>query len=219
MFRSNSSRHPPEVYHSQDFTESCGTILVDKVTRTICLLEERSTRFLVLPKGRRDTFESRQAAALRETREESGYACRLAAIELPTRTTAPGGNPDAPDRSRVVRGTGEPFTMLAIPRPAGRVKLVWYFLAETTREYDGRGLDGKAYFGPCQEVGEGERRYEAKWYDWREAEQVVTSEEDAEVVKRAGELMEQSWGWGVDEGEVEMVEWAGEDTMGGPGRG
>lgn len=162
MSRHNPPRRQPEVFHSQDLTESCGTVLVDHVTRSICLLHDRYTHQTVLPKGRRDTFESRQDAAVRETREETGYACQLATIDMLTRTTAPGGGTHAPHRPRAMRGAGEPISMIMIPHGGGQAKLVWYFLAETTREYYGRGPGDKDYYGPCQEVGAGEARYEVR---------------------------------------------------------
>lgn len=62
---------------AEDFVESSGTVLFSSAARRICLLNHRSLRQWILAKGRRNIGESRQAAALRETKEETGFECNL----------------------------------------------------------------------------------------------------------------------------------------------
>ena len=70
---------------SEQMVESAGTIFFHLSTHEVCLLHLVPRDEYILPKGRRNLGESRQEAALREAREETGYDCRLLPITMTSR--------------------------------------------------------------------------------------------------------------------------------------
>lgn len=74
---------------SDGFSLSSGTVAIDCDRGLVLLLYHRSKREYLLPKGRKNVGETLQAAAERESWEESGYSCRLLRHSLPTRAPQP----------------------------------------------------------------------------------------------------------------------------------
>ncbi|KAI8948071.1 NUDIX domain-containing protein [Xylaria longipes] len=168
------------LYPSDLFVEACGAIVLDMAAtphKKVCLLNLTRTGEWVLPKGRRNCHETRQEAARREVREESGYDIALLPLTLPTRAPSAAEPHDVKDVPRVYDGVVEPF-MLDV-RDLGKkgVKLVWWFVAEL----DQYGPGGK---------GQGEDQFRADWLDVRDALQRLTFQRDREVLLRAVELVE-----------------------------
>ena len=62
---------------SDDFVLSSGTVPLDISNRLVLLLYYRPKGEYMLPKGRKNVGETLEAAAVRETTEESGFECRL----------------------------------------------------------------------------------------------------------------------------------------------
>ena len=62
---------------SDDFVLSSGTVPLDISKGLVLLLYYRPKREYMLPKGRKNVGETLEAAAVRETTEESGFECRL----------------------------------------------------------------------------------------------------------------------------------------------
>lgn len=96
-----ASRFETTQYPCASFTESAGTVLFDPQTHQICLLRFQDE--YILPKGRRNIGETRPEAAVRETREETGFACGLLPVRMETRQPEAGDGIDAADEVKVVR--------------------------------------------------------------------------------------------------------------------
>ncbi|KAI1814560.1 NUDIX domain-containing protein [Poronia punctata] len=175
------SRWKSTLYASDQFVEACGAIVFDISSSTgskkVCLLYHAGENEWLLPKGRRNCNESRQAAVVREVREETGYEIKLRPLTLVTRAPAETEAADVVDAPRVYDNLTEPF-MLDV-RDLGKdkgVKLVWWFIAE--REPDGM-------------VGEGEAQFKATFVKIDCAVERLTFQKDRDVMRRAIELMEE----------------------------
>ncbi|KAI0451255.1 NUDIX domain-containing protein [Xylaria acuta] len=174
------SRWKSTLYPSDLFVEACGAVVFDMAAtpnKKVCLLNLTRTGEWVLPKGRRNCHETRQEAARREVREESGYGIALLPLTLPTRAPSAAEPHDVKDVPRVYDKVVEPF-MLDV-RDLGKkgVKLVWWFVAELDQD----GLGGK---------GQGEDQFRAEWVDARDALQRLTFQRDRNVLLLAVELVE-----------------------------
>lgn len=191
-----------KVYPAEMFVESCGAILFDLSAsqKKVCLLHYLAQDQWLLPKGRRNCRETRQAAAVREVREESGYACRLRPVTMPTRAPSVLEAADVQDLARTYRDLTEPF-MLEVrdlgPGEGEGVKLVWWFVAEVLRpgEGGGGGLENGGG-GVDYEPGVPEVHFAPAFFDCEAALQKLTFQKDREVLRRAMELVEKSkWDW------------------------
>lgn len=127
---------PETSYPSQNFVLSSGTVLfrTHPTTRVLqlCTLQNThasspSTRW-ILPKGRKGQSESMEAAATRETFEETGYPCDLFPVTLETRAPA-SGITLGPDKVLEAKESTEPFYMTVRTLKEGSVKTVWWYVA------------------------------------------------------------------------------------------
>ncbi|KAI0839506.1 hypothetical protein F5Y06DRAFT_23922 [Hypoxylon sp. FL0890] len=173
-----ASRWKSTLYPSEQFVEACGAIVFDNSTKPgqILLLHYGAENEWLLPKGRRNCNESRKAAAVREVREETGYAIQLRPVTMATRAPSDLESADVKDVPRTYDSLTEPF-MLDV-RDLGRgkgVKLVWWFIAE---------LDGIA--------GNGEPQFKPKFFPWDKAVGTLTFQKDREVLAKALELIEEA---------------------------
>ncbi|KAK8068626.1 NUDIX domain [Apiospora saccharicola] len=162
----------------------------------VCLLHYMAEDQWLLPKGRRNCRETRQAAAVREVREESGYACRLRPVTMPTRAPSVLEAADVEDFARTYRDLTEPFMLEVRDLGQGEgkgVKLVWWFVAEVLRPGDSvsGGEDGDEY-----EPGVPEVHFAPEFFDCEVALNRLTFQKDRDVLRRAMELVESSkWDW------------------------
>jgi 8-oxo-dGTP pyrophosphatase MutT (NUDIX family) len=166
-----------KVYPSDMFVESCGAILFDLsgLVPKVCLLHYGGQNQWLLPKGRRNCNETRQDAAIREVQEESGYACRLRPVTMPTRAPAEDEAADVQDKARVYGNLTEAF-MLEV-RNLGEVegvKLVWWFIAELDRDTP---------------PGTPEVHFKPSFFECDEAMQMLTFQKDRDVLRRALDLI------------------------------
>ena len=69
---------------SEDFVLSSGTVPIDISKGLVLLLYYRPKGEFMLPKGRKNVGETLEAAAMRETTEESGFKCSLFKHQLHT---------------------------------------------------------------------------------------------------------------------------------------
>lgn len=69
---------------SEDFVLSSGTVPIDVSKGLVLLLYYRPKGEYMLPKGRKNVGETLEAAAIRETAEESGFKCSLFKHQLKT---------------------------------------------------------------------------------------------------------------------------------------
>ncbi|TFB04631.1 hypothetical protein CCMA1212_004138 [Trichoderma ghanense] len=168
----------PTLLPADKLVESAGTVLFRLLTHEICILRLLNKRDeYVLPKGRRNIAESRQAAALRETTEETGVPCHLLPVDLVSRITPSIQDPHVPDEPRLFKGACEPIAMQQ--RRTGDVtKLVWWYVAAVS---EGEPL--------CQHEG---HKFEVQFCSYDEALQKLTFKDDCEVVKMAIRLVETS---------------------------
>ncbi|KAJ7637671.1 NUDIX hydrolase domain-like protein [Mycena polygramma] len=119
-----ASPYPSTQYFAPQFVISAGCILFRKGEEgglEICVLHDRNTDEWVLPKGRKDCGESIEAAAVRETYEETGYACALLPVRMSTRAPAPG--------VAIVEGISEPIAVVVRDQGARGIKMVWWYIA------------------------------------------------------------------------------------------
>lgn len=110
---------------------SAGSVLFrreDKVGKLqICLIHQLDRDEWLLPKGRKDCGESIEAAAVRETYEETGYACELVPLRMPTRVTVAGE--DHTDEPVLRDAVLEPMSIVLQDRGGKGAKVIWWFVA------------------------------------------------------------------------------------------
>lgn len=70
---------------SDNVVLSSGTVAIDIPKGLVLLLYYRPKGEYILPKGRKNVGETLEAAAVRETMEESGFECRLFKHQLLTK--------------------------------------------------------------------------------------------------------------------------------------
>ena len=147
---------------SDHFVLSCGTVAIDCHRDLVLLLYHRLKGEYLLPKGRKNVAESLQAAAQRETWEESGYSCRLLAHNLPTRATQPMETPHT-----------EP---IAIQQrlSQGIRKIIFWYVAEVDSSGD--------QIADTQEEGED---FEVRWVCRKDAPSTMSFVEDRKIVEKA----------------------------------
>ncbi|KAI1080136.1 NUDIX domain-containing protein [Whalleya microplaca] len=171
-----ASRWKSTLYPSDQFVEACGAIVFDTSShpKQVLLLYYGKKDEWLLPKGRRNCNESRKTAAIREVREESGYAVRLCPVTMVTRAPSELEEPDIKDIPRTYRGLTEPFIVDVRDLGEGKgAKLVWWFIAELV------GI-----------VGEGESQFEAHFIRYDEAIEKLTYKKDREILEKAVEVIE-----------------------------
>lgn len=74
---------------SGTFVLSSGTVSIDPVKNLVLLLFYHPKGAFLLPKGRKQTDEAFEAAAMRETKEKTGYKCHLLKHKQPTQGAKP----------------------------------------------------------------------------------------------------------------------------------
>lgn len=174
------SRLKTEQYMSEAFVESAGAVLFRLPSREICLLHLLDRDEYVLAKGRRNCGEPRQATALREVTEETGFSCRLLPLDMHTRAPPAVETEQLDDRPRLQRGICEPFTLQVRHLGEGQIKLIWWYVA---------AVDGEMPPGEVQSGG----GYAVEFYSYTEALGKLTFQMDREMVKKAIELVEDTY--------------------------
>ncbi|KAK6543787.1 hypothetical protein TWF694_000519 [Orbilia ellipsospora] len=174
-------------YPSTSLTESAGTVLFHLPSRTICLLSQTKKpgySELLLPKGRRNVDESRAAASLRETTEETTYKCSLLPVTLPSRQTLQEEDEDAGDKVRAHENCTESFYMQLrkIGREKDRAKIIWWFVAQVDEEdYEKKKVEGWD--------GVVKKGLSVEWLGYDDTIAELSYETDVDVVKAAIELV------------------------------
>ncbi|KAF7793118.1 hypothetical protein EIP86_004227 [Pleurotus ostreatoroseus] len=173
----SSSTH---TYLAGDFVMSAGSVLFRRLRGTeelqICLIYHPDREQWLLPKGRKDCGETIEAAAIRETYEETGYICELVPLRMPTRATIAGESQK--DDSKVRDAVLEPMAVVVQDREVKGVKVMWWFV---TRVQDGtRKVEG------TQMASE---NYESHFLEANEAIAKLTFEGYRDIAKKALELV------------------------------
>jgi 8-oxo-dGTP pyrophosphatase MutT (NUDIX family) len=171
------SKYPTQQYSAEELVESCGAIPFLLSKRQIFLVHYIAKDEWLLAKGRRDCHESRREAALREVQEETGLNCRLLPLTMATRAPGPGLDVNAKDEARVYDKLVEPFmyTLRELP-PGEGMKMIFWFVAV---------VDETNPFATAGEV-----TYKVTPFDYEEAMDKLTYENDRQIVARAIELVE-----------------------------
>ena len=148
---------------SNDFVLSSGTVSVDLSREVILVLYDRSTQEFLLPKGRKHVGETLEAAAIRETMEESGYRCRLLEhglmTQAPSLTTYPWTTEPIAVHQRVLRGVR---------------KIIFWYLAQVDST-------SPQVFDSQEDGGD----FEVHWMSGDVAAAKMTHKEDGELIHRA----------------------------------
>ncbi|KAL6876101.1 NUDIX hydrolase domain-like protein [Trichoderma longibrachiatum] len=165
------------LYGAEQFVESAGTVLFRLSTHEICILRLlNKPNEYVLPKGRRNIGESRQAAAIRETIEETGIPCYLLPVDLVSRLTPTVPKGHLPDEPRLYKGACEPIAMQQRRLGSGGVKLIWWFVAAVSEEEPLRQHEADLF--------------EVEFYSYDEAVQRLTYKDNRDLVERAIERVQ-----------------------------
>lgn len=150
------------------FVLSAGTVTFDQKKDRICLVQNKKGEFF-LPKGRKNVGESLEAAAIRETYEETGFSCKLLPVTMPSRVTPRSGSKaHYPDVVRMFEGVTEPICISIRPGPNGSQKIIFWFIATTDGSYT------------KETQIENEQQFHVDFYTIEDAIAKLTFEEDKE---------------------------------------
>ncbi|KAJ6607413.1 NUDIX hydrolase domain-like protein [Mycena sp. CBHHK59/15] len=170
-----ASTYPSTQYFASRFVISAGCILFRKQQSSealeICILHDRNKNEWLLPKGRKDCGEPIDAAAIRETFEETGYPCELLPCRMPTRAPRPGVN--AKDAVAVVDGLIEPFAVIVRDQGPRGIKLVYWYIARAT--------GAEKVLGTQTEW----ETFDSQFVPADEADEMLTFQGDRETVRQA----------------------------------
>lgn len=169
-----ASRFPMSQLTSEQIVENAGTILFRLSTQKVCLLHLLPRDEYVLAKRRRNIRESRQKAAHREVKEETGYCCRLLPITMNSRIPPAIETKPFGDVLRRYTDVTKSFTIqIRHLETAGDVKLIWWFIAAVDED-----------FAPDTERLR-EERLDVEFFGYEAAMEKPTFHFDRKMVKRA----------------------------------
>ncbi|KAL9621200.1 MAG: hypothetical protein Q9160_004333 [Pyrenula sp. 1 TL-2023] len=170
------------------FTESAGAILFRLSTHPhqICIIHHPPSSEYLLPKGRRNISETAPQAALREVTEETGFPRRLLPVNMPTRAPPADDQQQQqmPNGARELEGICEPVAVQIrqLNEGNGNVKVIWWYVAAVNEDEPVRGnLLAREEFVP-------------EFYGHEEVGEKLTFRGDQEVVRKAVEIVERTYG-------------------------
>ena len=143
------------------FAICAGTVPLDVAHRRALVLHDLPTNEYLLSKGHKDAGETLEAAAIRETEEELGYACKLLPHSLATNATELKGKQHT-----------EPIAVQQRTRDGIRKLIFWYVTSVTEKDKT------------KQQLGDGED-FETVWVVWDELDKVLTFEDDRKIASCA----------------------------------
>jgi 8-oxo-dGTP pyrophosphatase MutT (NUDIX family) len=164
--------------YSEEFVESAGAVLFHLPAKMICLIQLVTKEEWLLPKGRRNCEESRQHAALREVREETGYNSRILPVNMSTRCPPAIELEESRDEPREFNNIAEPFVLTIQQLGPRNQKLIWWYIAS---------VDDR--LTPCAEVHPRDEKFQAMFFPYATAVDMLTFENDKEIVRRAIDLV------------------------------
>ncbi|KAK8152603.1 hypothetical protein IWX90DRAFT_495936 [Phyllosticta citrichinensis] len=161
---------------AEQFVDSAGVVLINKSLDQVCiLLHQGDCR--VLPKGRRNCGETRQAVVLREAKEETGYTCRLLPVRMSTRAPpATEEDTSLPDEARQINDLTEPFELTLRGLGEAGLTLVWWFIAIVDE---------------AEPPSAGEVMFQPRFLSCQEAMEKLTFQRDRETPAEAIEIVGQ----------------------------
>lgn len=156
---------------ASDFVISCGTVTVDLENEKVLLIRWLSNDQYMLPKGRKDIGETLEAAALRETWEETGYLAALLPLPIPTLATSPS------ESDGVTPTNTEPICVSQRDKDGIRKIIFWYVATG-----DSTAPEQKRQ----QQQGED---FETKWTTLGMAEKTLSFPDDRKIFQAATEAV------------------------------
>ncbi|KAK3935310.1 NUDIX hydrolase domain-like protein [Diplogelasinospora grovesii] len=155
------------------FAISCGTVTIDPAQTKVLLIHWRKTGEYMLPKGRKDVGETLEAAALRETWEETGYRAELLPVAVDTLATSP--TPSTSHAGEQQKASTEPLAVQQRADSSGNLKIIFWYVASgdstATREE-----------GTTTQENED---FDAIWMDFDKAGEALSFEDDRKIAEAA----------------------------------
>ena len=176
-----SSRFQTTQFDSQNFVESAGAALFRLSTREICLLHLLERDEYILAKGRRNCGEVIADTVIREVEEETGYRCRLLPVAMPTRAPPNNENGQLKDVPRLLSNITEPFFLQVRQLDDSNLKIIWWFIAAVDEDWIDR----------IEQLGE--QKFKAKFYQYAEALQKLSFENDRKMVRNAIDIVKTTY--------------------------
>jgi len=156
---------------ASEFVISCGTVTFDLRESEVLLIRCCTKNECMLPKGRKNVGETLEAAALRETWEETGYSATL--LPLPTCTQA---TPHSTSDGMSLTNT-EPIYM-SQRNSNGVYKVIFWYAATG----DSTAHEQRRPQQPNED-------FETKWTPCREAEAALSFDDDCQIFQTAWEAV------------------------------
>ncbi|KAF8510100.1 NUDIX hydrolase domain-like protein [Gautieria morchelliformis] len=170
-----SSGLPTTQLFSPNFVLTAGAVLFRRSPAhglQVCILHQLTKDHWLLPKGRKDRGESIEAAALRETFEETGYPCRfISGLRMWTR--APPAGSDVKDVVALATNSTEPFAVTMRTVRPGNMKFTFWYIAEPTGTPKQEGTQTQS------------ESFASEFFDVEIALRRLTFASDREVVEKA----------------------------------
>jgi 8-oxo-dGTP pyrophosphatase MutT (NUDIX family) len=173
-----SSQFETEQYTSEAFVESAGAILFRLSSQEVCVIYHKKRNEYLLAKGRRNCGETRQAAALREVTEETGFPCRLLPLNMFTRAPPEGETEQMGDQPRFYSGICEPFTLQLRRLSDSNVKLIWWFVAAIEEEQT-----------TAERNEEDKDKFDVEFYSYTDVLEKLTFQIDRDLMRTAVDLV------------------------------
>lgn len=176
----STPKYPTSQYLAGNFITSAGSVLFRhnplSSALEVCILHQTIKDEWLLPKGRKDRGETIEAAAIRETYEETGYPCRLWPQTIPTR--APPAGVNNIHTVEAVEGSVEPIAVTIRDLGNSGIKIIWWYIAkveEAAQRVEGSQMEGETF--------------ESVFVDAKLAVGRLTFASDRDVVKQALEIV------------------------------
>ena len=179
-------------YTADAFVESAGAVLFDGPSRKVCLIHHLTKDEWYLPKGRRNVGENREAAALREVEEETGYKCRLFPVTIITRAPPPDETTHFPYVPGTYNYACEPFMVTHRILKDGALKIISWYIAAIDTDRD--PVDGEAEFN-------------ARLFETDKAMDRLTYQTDRDVLQRAIDIFDRTYAKPPPYAKSPGVEW------------
>ena len=145
----------------------------------MCLLKYKQKAEWLLPKGRRNIGESRQAAAIREAQEETGYVCGLLPVRMSTWSPSPSDPADAVPGIKTHDGLREPFAVTVRQLDQGIAKFIWWYVAVIDEDVPNK---------PC------EPDFDVELVAFDQAVERLSFENDREIMRKALHIVAETSG-------------------------
>jgi len=174
------SPFPSLQLYADELVESAGAVVFNIQSQHICILHHRTKNEYLLPKGRRNTGESRLQAAIREILEETGWHSLPLPVIMSTRAPPSQELGYTPDVAEVRETMGDPFALTVREEIGRRRKFIWWYIAKVDDSMEQR------------ERSEIDLDLQPVFVSYERAAKMLSYKGDRELVERAIELVRNS---------------------------